>query len=196
MKKKILVLLIALVAFGTVQAQKSEDHNGFKKGDKFVSGLIGYKSVSNPDGVKSKSFKVSPRMGFFLNDFVAIGGRLGYDIQNSKDANGNKTYDNSTITVEAFGRYYLLPGSAFSVFGELGVGYGATRNINHDWDNGINVGFSPGLSYFVGQHFALEAVFGIMAYHSVSPAGASGSTDEFNIGVDLENISFGIIYKF
>src|SRR5699024_3658854 len=99
-------------------------------------------------------------------------------------------------TAEVFGRYYLLPGSKFSVFGELGVGFGSTKNIEKEWTNGIKAGFSPGISFFVGQHFALEAMFGILAYHTVSPGNRSGSTDSFSVGMDMENFNFGIIYKF
>lgn len=195
--KNFSIILFLLCMVTAVQAQdKKKDHNGFMKGDKYISGLIGFNSISNANGSKETTFKVSPRFGYFINDFVAVGGRLGYNQSQSKANSGTKLSDNTTLTAEIFGRYYLLPGSKFSVFGELGVGFGSTRNISKEWTNGINADFSPGLSYFVGQHFALEAIFGILAYHTVSPGGNSGSTDSFSVGLDLENIHFGIIYKF
>lgn len=194
--KRILLLLMAFSVFGTIQAQKHEDHNGFRKGDAFISGLVGFNSTSHSNGFKETEIKFSPRFGYFLNDFTALGGRLGYGYHREKNNAGQRITENSTIVAEVFSRYYLLPGSQFSVFGELAVGFGTTKNITGKWDNGVNAGFSPGLSYFVGQHFALEAIFGVLAYHSVSVNGSKTSTDSFRIGLDLENINFGIIYKF
>lgn len=196
MKRIVLGLLITFFTIHHIQAQDFSGHNGFKKGDQFVSGLIGYSSVSHPSKAKEKTFKVSPRYGYFLNDFIAIGGRLGYTYSTEKNSAKKTTFKSSTYVAEAFGRYYLLPGSQFSVFGELGLGFGSTRNLVGDWTNGINAGFSPGLSYFVGQHFALEATFGVLSYNSVNAKVQNGTTDSFSVGVDLENINFGIIYKF
>ena len=194
----ILFSCICFLAIQSVKAQNYDDggHNGFKKGDQFISGLVGYNSISQPDKSKERTFKVSPRYGYFLNDFIAVGGRLGYTYNIEKNRAGEATSKNISYAVEGFGRYYLLPGSQFSVFGELAVGFGQNRNIIGDWTNGINAGFSPGLSYFLGQHFALEATFGVISYNTVNPRGVSGTTDNFQVGIDLENINFGIIYKF
>jgi len=194
--KKLFLCIFLIGVFNTIQAQEKKDHNGFMKGDKYISGMIGFNSVSNADNSKSKQFEVSPRFGYFLNDFVAVGGRLGYSQNNSKNASGEKIIDNTAFTVEAFGRYYLLPGSKFSLFGELGIGFGSIKNINKKWTNGINVGLTPGLSYFINQHFAFEFAIGVISYETVKRDGASGSTDNFSVGIDLENINFGFIYKF
>lgn len=193
--KKLVLLLFTLGVFGFTHAQDA-DHKGFKEGNMFVSGSVGYHSISSADHSKSKKFNLTPRFGYFLNDFVAIGGRLGYAYDNQKGPQGAKTGENSTLTVGVFGRYYLLPGSKFSIFGELGLGFGSTRDIHHHWTNGINASFSPGLSYFIGHHFALEASFGILSYQTVKPDDGNGSTDSFDVGIDLEHINFGIIYKF
>lgn len=193
--KKYLLLFVSIIVFGTMQAQKNEDHNGFMKSDKYISGLIGFSTISNADDVKIKQFEVSPRFGYFISDFIAIGGRLGYGYYHKKNSAGARVAENSTFTVEAFGRYYLLPGSKFSVFGELGIGFGSTKNIAGNWTNGINVGFTPGLSYFINQHFAVEFGIGVLSYDTVKPEGGNGSTDSFAVGVNLENINFGIIYK-
>ncbi len=192
--KRALFFLLALVIFGTAQAQ--QDHDGFAKGDMFISGALGYSSVSYPDHSEEQNFTISPRFGYFLNDFIALGARLGYALQDRKNTLGHRVADNSTLTIGVFGRYYLLPGSKFSIYGELGVGFGATKNIADDWTNGVNAWFSPGLSYFVGRHFALEASFGVLSYHTVNAQGVSGSTHSFEAGIDLEDINFGIIYKF
>lgn len=196
--KKVLLLMAAVGFFGMTWAQDNfdRDHKGFAKGDKFISGSIGYNSVSYSDDSKEKKFNVSPRFGYFLNDFIAVGGQLGYFWEQGKAPNGEMNKNNSTFMFSAFGRYYLLPGSKFSIFGELGIGFGTTRNIDRDWTTGINTGFSPGISYFLGNHFALEASFGVLSYNTVNSGGRNGSTDSFDVGLDLEDFNFGIIYKF
>lgn len=193
MKKPVLILF-AIFFVSIMHAQKEK--NGFSKGDKFISGSIGYSTVSNPDDSKEKDFNVSPRFGYFLNDFLAVGTKLGYSFTKMKDSEGNKMADNNSILVNAFGRYYLLPGSKFSVFGELHLGFGSTKDISGTWHNGVNVGFSPGLSYFIAEHFALEAGFGILSYNTVNAASGNGSTDSFDVGLNLEDIHLGIIFKF
>lgn len=187
-------MVLVLFFFQLSFAQR--DVNGFRKGDKFLSGTLGYNTISEADGSKEINFRVAPRIGFFLNDFVAVGGKLGYGYLRRKNHLGQRTIENSTITGALFGRYYLFPGSKFSFFGELGVGFGSTRNIAKDWTNGVNAGFSPGISYFVSEHFALEAQFGLLSYNTVSPREEAGSTDSFSVGIDMSDIDFGIIFKF
>jgi len=63
--------------------------------------------------------------------------------------------------------------------------------------NGVGFEFAPGFKYFVSDHFAIETTFGVLGYNSVKPdySGAE-STDTLNIGLDLANINFGLVYKF
>src|SRR5699024_4779215 len=111
--KKIVLFTLAVLVGIALHVQEKKDHNGFMKGDKFVYGIVGYNSRSHSDKSKERSFKVSARRCYFLNDFVAVGGRLGYGYYSSKNNVGTKVSDNNTITAEVFGRYYLLPGSKF-----------------------------------------------------------------------------------
>lgn len=196
MKALFFYLLSLFFICAAAFAQEKGDHNGFQKGDQFISGLVGYSSSSNADKSRERAFEISPRYAYFINDFIAIGGRLGYSQNKTKNRESAVIAKNTTFVAEAFSRYYLLPGSQFSVFGELGLGFGTTKNINNRKTTGINARFAPGLSYFVGQHFALEAIFGILSYNSVNARGMNGSTHNFAVGLDLENINFGIIYKF
>lgn len=193
--KRFVIAVLILFCFNLSQAQEN-DHKRFGTGDMFASGLIGYHSVSNPDHSKEKKFEFVPRFGYFINDFFAVGGRLGYTYNVVKTSDNTKIAENSTFTIGVFGRYYLLPGSKFAPFAELGVGFGSTQNIDHKHTNGVNAALAPGISYFLNQHFALEATFGVLSYNTVKPDGDNGSTDSFDVGLDLEHINFGIIYKF
>ena len=98
-----------------------------------------------------------------------------------------------------------MPASRFSIFAELGADYG-TSKVTEDNSpaaddvtkfNGFNIGFAPGISYFLSSNFALEATVGVVNY-STTKEDVSGaeSTDNFNIGLNLNNVALGLVYKF
>ncbi|MBW2961223.1 outer membrane beta-barrel protein [Mesonia sp. JHPTF-M18] len=101
--------------------------------------------------------------------------------------------------MDVFGRYYFFNDNKFNLFGELGLGYGHTKDINDNKFNGINVGLAPGVNYFVSEHFALEATFGILGYTSAKPdiEGVDNeSTDSFQFSLNMSDINLGLIYRF
>jgi len=196
--KKLILSLVALTSFTFASAQEQEvETYGFNEGDMFISGSFGIGTTTYPDDSKENTFNITPRFGYFVNDFIALGAQAGYSKQKAENPDGDDVVDNSTFTIGVFGRYYLMPAQKFTFFGELGLGYGSTKDIDDNKINGINVGVAPGLSYFVSKHFALEATFGILGYNSVKPdADGAESTDSFQFGLDMDDINLGLIYKF
>ena len=206
--KKIILSAIALSVFGFANAQEttgSNDGKGFNNGDVVISGRFGISSQKTGD-VKSDSFTVSPGVGFFVSDNIMIGGQLGYtsnsedqDIFDDGDLYEVKT---TTFTVGAFGRYYATPKSDFSVFGELGFVYATAKQEVDGFDgeakvNGFGAAFTPGISYFIGDHWALDATIGELSYTSLKPdTDGADATNTFNLNLDLTDITFGVIYKF
>lgn len=198
--KKILLSAIAVMAFGFANAQESTGTVGFKQGDIFATGSIGYGSEKTGD-FKTNQFNFSPKAGFFVTDNIAIGVQLGYT-SSTEEQPGEGDVNSNTFEVGAFGRYYFTPARNFSFFGQLSLGY-ATQKTDQDGvpgeskSNGVNVGLAPGISYFVSEHIALEATFGLLGYNTVKPdVDGAESTDSFNIGANLTDINFGIVYKF
>lgn len=194
--KKVLLSLTALFAFGLVSAQDTE--GGFANGDLFISGAAGFSNESTGD-VKTNGFTVSPRVGYFVSENIAVGVALGYTSTTDK-APGSEDIKNSMFEVGAFGRYYFTPASKFSLFGQLGVAYATNKYEEGDFEaksNGFNIGLAPGINYFVSDHFALEATFGILGYSTSKPDGdGAESTDTFDFGINMSNINFGVVYKF
>lgn len=194
--KKVLLSLTALFAFGLASAQEAD--NGFSNGDAFISGSVGFANQSTGD-VKTNGFTVSPRVGYFVSENIAVGVALGYTSTTDK-APGTEDEKNSMFEVGAFGRYYFTPANKFSLFGQLGVAYASSKYEEGDFEaksNGFNIGLAPGINYFVSDHFALEATFGLLGYTTSKPdADGAESTDTFEFGVDMSNINFGIVYKF
>ncbi|HEX9980719.1 MAG TPA: porin family protein, partial [Flavobacterium sp.] len=63
--------------------------------------------------------------------------------------------------------------------------------------NGFGVSVSPGVSYFISSHFALEATIGALSYETSKPdVDDAEATDTFGLNVDLTDITLGLIYKF
>lgn len=183
--KKVILTAIAVLGFTFANAQTG----GFSKGDAFISGALTVGSEKTGDE-KTNSFEIEPKVGYFVSENIAIGGKLGYKtVKDVSDA----------FTVGAFGRYYFTPASQFSVFGQAEIDYSNTKFKEYDVKTnqfGANIGL--GLSYFLSNHFAIEATWLGLGY-SVNDNGGNGvdKTNNFSFGTDLRNnVSFGVVYKF
>lgn len=208
---KQLLALATLFVFGFTNAQDTESisENGFKSGDVFITGSVGFSNSKTGD-YKSESLTISPKAGYFVNDNIALGVSLSY---NKSEGGDQLAQTETSMMAGLFGRYYFMPGSRFSVFTQLGVNY-----IMQDYEgvpggggpydyttSGVNIGFAPGVNYFISEHFSLEANFGILDYttvtselENISPWMEANeiTTDSFNIGLDMASINIGLLYKF
>ena len=195
--KKLILSAAAIFAFGFANAQDTEvtGAKGFANGDVFMTGSVGFSTTKNGDN-KQNSFEIAPSAGMFVTENIAIGARIGYASFKSENAIGD-TADNSTLAFGVFGRYYMTPASDFSLFAQLGVDFATVDdNLADTTDKGFAIGFAPGVSYFVSEHFALEATYGILNYTTYEQDGAADKTNSFNVGLDLSNINLGLVYKF
>ena len=201
--KKLLLSAAAVFAFTFANAQETTSTGGFSTGDVFISGSVGFGSQKTGD-FKSSSFDFSPRAGYFVNDNIALGLALGYNnAKRDQDFGfGNiEEVTTNTFEVGAFGRYYFTPANQFSILTQLGVNYSTTKSEVDSEEfnkaNGFNIEFAPGISYFISEHFALEATFGILSYTIVKPdEDGADSTNTFQFGLDMSDINFGLVYKF
>lgn len=197
--KKIIFAAAALFAFGFANAQDTTTESaggmGFANGDVFISGNVGFSSTSEGD-FDSSTFTIAPRVGFFVSDNIAVGGRLAYT--SNTDFSENKT---NTFEIGAFGRWYATPASQFSIFVEAGIDY-MTSSFEPDGGdeaktNGFGIGVRPGISYFLSDSWAIEAMIGELGYSTEKPdEDDAESTDTFGLNLNMESISFGVIYKF
>ena len=199
MKKLFIASAIAL--FATVSAQESDSSvKGFVKGDTFITGAVGYASTKTGND-KTNAFTVAPSAAYFVTPNVAVGARVGYLNLTNDDSIVKTKLDQFSAGI--YGRYYWMAASRFSIFAELGADY---TNSSYDdgivptvkaKSNGFGVAFAPGINYFLDNNFALEAKVGVAGYSSDKPdfAGAK-STDNFSIGLNLNDITLGLVYKF
>lgn len=192
--KKLMFSAMTLLAFGFANAQETEETVvGFSKGDLFISGSANYNSTTGGGTEKMDGFKISPRVGYFVNENIAAGLGLGYG---QAKQNGLK---NRSFSAEVFGRYYVTPKAKFSIFGELAVAYTANRaerpftsDVKTDIISAI---ISPGLSYFVSKDFALELSLGALGYTNTNTQMQSRN-QLYELGIDLQKVKLGVLYKF
>lgn len=191
--KKLLLTAAAVFAFGFANAQEG----GFAKGDIFVSGAFGISSEKTGDA-KSSEFEIEPKIGFFVTENIAVGGKLGYKTNNAENAAGIKTTDEAALTVGAFGRYFITPASKFSLFGQLGVDYSSIDDkLDDEQEKEIGINLGLGLNYFVSKNFSIEATWAGLGYTSNDNGGnGADKTNSFGLGADLRSINFGLTYKF
>ena len=194
MKKLFLVGAVAL--FGALNAQETSE--GFVKGNTFITGAVGVTSTKTGD-FKESGFTISPSVGHCVSENIAVGARLGFN--NVTEDDGEDKVKTNTFSAGLFGRYYWMPASKFSIFAELGVDYANASVDNGVTDklkaNGFGFEFAPGINYFLNNHFALEAKWGVLGYNTVKPdVDGAKATNNFNFGVNLSDINLGLVYKF
>ena len=190
MKKLLFLTAIAVFVFTTVNAQDEQymSEGGFAKSDLYISGSVGLASVSS-DGNSNTAYSISPAIGYFLSDNIALEADLTYS-----DAGVD---DSSAFGIGLGAVYYFSPAEQFS----FGIGGGFDYNsADAGADTKLNtmfIGVSPGMSYFVSDSFALRAAVGSLGYSS-SKADTDGAeaTNAFGFSLDLDSIEFGVTYKF
>jgi outer membrane protein W len=206
--KKIIFAAAALFAFGFANAQDTKEESaggmGFANGDIFITGSVGFSSHKVPAGtedIKTNEFNISPSVGFFVSDNIAVGARLGYTSVKTDDGFGDDV-TSDMFSIGAFGRYYATPANQFSMFVELGFNYNSTTDNDgtggEDFkSNGFDIALAPGISYFVSDNWAIEASIAALRYETNKPDtdGAEATTD-FGLNVDFSNVAIGVIYKF
>jgi outer membrane protein len=200
--KKIILTVAAVFAFGFANAQEAtSSEGGFSKGDLFATGSVGFNS-DKQDDAKGSEFYFRPEVGYFLTENIALG--LGIDFGSAKN-DGLDVYSDAFKTnafgAEVFGRYYFTPASKFSLFAQLGVGFGNVKFEDGAGNEakantfGINAGL--GANYFLTSNWALQANWAGLGYNSAK-ADAPGAEAYTSTGlnVDLSAINFGMLYKF
>lgn len=153
MKKKLITVILILVSTLTTNAQINKKNWLVGGTGSFSSYKVIYESPINAT-VKTTSFNINPKIGFFPVDKFALGLSLGYS--HTKETNSNSSIS-STNEVYGFGPfiryYYLKPEKISNIFSEFG--YNNSYAVN-DKSNTTNFYFSSGLALFFNSSIALE----------------------------------------
>jgi len=150
MKKTILTLLVAVAFVFNIQAQ--EENQGFK-GAWWGLAAGSYTNTESSDAV----FTLLPAVGNFISPTVTVGGALGYT-----NAIGNT----DTFILKPLARKYWGVTDKFFIFGEANIPLLFNENFN-----GYGFNIEPGIDYFIGGKWTLEAKFGRFGYNVIKPDG-------------------------
>lgn len=141
----------------------------FQPGDSFVNGSIGFVTGENVPFVfegESTIFTFAPGFGYFITDRTALGLSASYRTISTDFEDGR------SLGITAAVRYYKGVAPAFGFWLEYGpdLAFGRSKlkfsaDNEREWDVfTVAVGLRPGIYYFMGERFALEASFGSLSY--------------------------------
>lgn len=205
-------LFIALFAISGLALTANAQEFGFKQGNGFVEGNVGFHSSNDKNtDTKVNEFEITPKVGYFLTDKVAIGIQLG--VSTSKNENSTTGYEKKVNDLGAgvFGRYYFLElGKRFKTYTEVGVGYATSKtetrpttaaNTNTVKSKVLGIGAGVGANYFLTEKIALNfALANVIGFTSEKVDGQKAVT---NFGLNAGSINnifdaaqFGLVFKF
>ena len=172
MKKLTLIALLAF--FGTANAQtETATTLPTAKGNWIIGGSTNLGFNSNKatqksgdysvDGQKTTTFNVTPTVGYFVIDNLAVGLNLGYEVQKqdaSYDFNQTAKVTNTVFSVIPSVTYFIEADSKAFPYISAGAGYAAIKtkiaSTETQNDNFFVWGGKAGLAYFITPSIAID----------------------------------------
>lgn len=199
MKKLIFTLAIGLGVFSSAVAQDAK---------MWVGGTVGLWSSKTKGADSELSFKVMPEFGYIVNDNLAVGISLGAahthaatvageTLAPSLNFDGSSSISGSAniYKIKPFARYSFLKGTLGALFVDGGVGY---ERVVYNGQNikgyGLEAGFRPGFALNVSSKLALISKIGFLGYQYAKAGDAK--VNSFGFDLDMDNVEFGVSYKF
>ena len=178
MKKLILSVLIMGSAAVAANAQA---------GSVLVYGNVGYHSSKDEVGNKTRSYNITPGIGyqFDKNWTVGVFGSFGSDRAKTNVTNAEWQFSNN-YGAGVFLRHTMPLGKIFSIYSQLEAGYvGSTTGITNTSNssltaNGFRASFMPYIGVNVWNGFAMNFSFGGVDYTTMKTSGAPNSAQAFN----------------
>ena len=148
MKTVHVLSIVALVTFSFAAQAQTE------KGRFLIGGTAGFNNRSiNGNGITT--FNLSPNVGYFIIDNLAIGAQLQLTVRSGEgDFN-----DETSFGFTPFVRYYFADAGPARFFGQGRIGFGSTKFANNA-DSYFTFGLGAGVDFFLNDNVALEAFLG------------------------------------
>lgn len=132
--------------------------------------------------ISAFNFNLEPQMGWFVRDNVAVGLGLttGFSQNRLTSSFGSQSefiQRNLTLGLRPFVRNYAMLGPKVGVFLETSLNVGYTRQASEslttsgsrlEWSGRtffLQAGLRPGVTYFLGRRFAVEATTGFVGFN-------------------------------
>jgi hypothetical protein len=202
MKKVVLALGLSALCFAS-QAQDAKP----AAGKMFLAGSLGFSSAK-PETPKSadeadatSKITIAPAFGYFIDDHLAIGGRISFAKSMMKDMEGGTEFG-----IGAFGRYYssLNDNGTFQMFGEAALGYASTTPLyakgtdpSPDPGTAFGIGVAPGFGWYPGKNFGVEFTLpSLIGFTSTKSTKDVNAATNFQIGASTlaQPVSFTVLF--
>lgn len=177
MKKTILLAVITIFTFSNMIAQ--EESKGLQ------GAWWGMGTFEFSDDETTSSYTILPVVGNFIAPTVTVGLGAGYM---STEVEGADAVD-AFILMPLVRKYWAVSDN-FYLFGQADVPLTFA-----DEANGYGFNVRPGIDYFIGGKWTIEATFGQFGYNAVKPDGGD-SQGTTSLGFDMRSIQFGLKYLF
>lgn len=204
------IILICFIAISVLFSSNAQLFVGGSLNFNVQSGSTESNGISVDDNTYT-NFGIKPKVGFFINDDLAIGSSIGFSYRSTtvpQNGNNSEVVNSSSIfEIAPFVRYYVMETGSLSVFGEaeLGLGFGGSKTKSGgttvDGPSIFEIGVSliPGVSYKITDNIDIEAYLGGIAFSNSSSNNddTDVKTSSTNFGINLSsNIGLGFVYRF
>lgn len=175
MKKQLTLALASLMVFFGAQSASAQ----LQKGNVLIGASSNLAGLGFGFGNASNiSIGISPKIGYFIQNNIAIGGLLDAQWSKTKGFDGIFSY-----RINAFGRYYIPKGEIYNPLndgrffleGQAGLGGQTGTEV------GFNLAVGVGYAYFITPNIALETT---AMLHSLFGTGSSTGL-AFNLGFSM-----------
>lgn len=190
----------------------------------YFGGSLGFTSTTLVNGnnkTSGSSYKLSPEIGYQINDRIAVGGTVtiqrGLPYLGSFDTNDLKGFitaagssamdlqaDNTRYNgfrIAPYFRYVIVDTRRFDLFVDAVIAYGSLSAQNKDgnnvWQDGgkynlLEFCARPGFRLkFDGGRFSIVGRLGSLGYQTLSQANTTTKINRFGLDVDTNNIMLG-----
>ncbi len=178
--KKILSGLIIVCLFAAEKTNAQLEKGNAIVGADLFNFNIGLKKGSQTN------ISLTPKAAWMLNNNLAVGGYVDFDLTTQKVAGA--TYTNTSYGIGALARYYvndpkvnLLRSGRW--FFEGNAGFEGTNVKGGNSTNGLGLGIGPGYAYFITKNIALE---GLLKLNENLGFGNTTSTGNLNFGLGFQ----------
>ena len=163
----------------------------------FVGGTAGIASTGGEGRSDETTFKILPELGYNINRNWAVGTVIGYE-KGSFSMLGRGMLpagDAKAFEIAPYARYTYLRSKLVSLFVDGGIGF-ASGSVAHTDFTAFHIGLQPGLALNLSKHFSVVSKVGFLGYEAVNPEGPNNNVHALGLGVNGNNIQFGLYYNF
>jgi hypothetical protein len=140
------------------------------KSNWMLGGSGSFTSTTPEGGESTTKMNISPKVGYFVIDNLALGAEVSYT--------KNSSESNATTTFGPFARYYFASlGTSAKLFGQGEAAFGSEGG-----ESVTQFGVHAGVAYFFNNSIALE---GSLGYDNMKVGEAKSSSFGVNVGFQI-----------